>query len=79
MYYAILQIYGPNDTSTYSIFRGKTLRSAINRARDNLIDDTESSRAEWEEEHGAVPDDDEWVKIMEKCGFWIRPAEFQED
>jgi hypothetical protein len=52
------------------------VRSAINRAKDYLIDTTPSSRADYEDEHGAVSDE-EFLKELDRGGFTITGAELE--
>jgi len=73
-YYAILEMTSEvPPTTDYQIFTGRTQLAAINRATIDLLENSVDSRAEYEEEHGKV-DDEEWLKLMEEAGFTIAPA-----
>jgi hypothetical protein len=75
VFYAVLSMcLGGNK---YSIFRGRTARSALNRAKERLVDETTFSRAEYEEEHGAVSDD-KWLEELDRSGFAIALADLEE-
>jgi hypothetical protein len=84
LYYAVLAMHpgtGPGAEIrdyTFTIFTGQTKLAAIHRAREWVVDSSPHPRADHEEEHGAVTDD-EWVKIMHEAGFIVVPADLHTD
>ena len=76
--YAVLNMTDSRSTH-YTIYRGKTMYSAISRAREWVVNSSPSSRADYDEEHGGAVSDEEWLKIMEEAGFTVAPAKLGKD
>ncbi len=75
--YGVMKMTDSKSTS-YSIYRGKTMFSALSRAREWVVNSSTTSRAEYEEELDREVTDEEWLKIMETAGFTVAPVELME-
>jgi hypothetical protein len=63
----------------FKIFKGKTPNKAAKKAQKWLLADTRHSRADYEEEHGKITDEQFLEQLDKGCGFRVVPAALHDE